>query len=80
MSGTLVAKHIPAIVLSHGKNYIELDPSDFEAENLDYETTEPILFIQRDFSQKDGEEFDDLLIWISPHTLRLKMVEAGLLP
>lgn len=73
---THIAQNIPAIIVSHGNNFTENDPSNFEIVNLD-ETTD---YVQRDFSQKEDEEFDDLLIWISPHTLRLKMVEAGLLP
>jgi len=75
-TSTHIAEKIPAIVVSHGQNFTENDPSGYEIINLDDSTD----YVQRDFSQREDEEFDDLLIWISPHTLRLKMVEAGLLP
>ena len=75
-SDTEIAQNVPVVVVSHGHNFSENDPSPYETENLDDDTD----FIQRDFSQKENEEYDDLIIWISPNTLRLKMVEAGLLP
>lgn len=75
-TGTDIAQYIPAIIVSHGRNFSLNDPSGYETENLDDDTD----FIQREYSKKENAEFDDILIWISPHTLRLKMVEAGLLP
>lgn len=75
---TYVARGIPVIVISHGGNFSLGEPSAFEQENLDGETNE--LYIDRDFSQQDGNEFDDQLIWLSPHVLRSKMVQIGFLP
>jgi len=38
------------------------------------------IFVYRDFSSDSTSGFDDMLIWISPHILRAKMLEAGILP
>ena len=74
--GDKLAEKIPAIIISHGRNAKENDPSTYEQINLDNSS----IFIQRDYSQKNNKEFDDILIWISPHILRHKMLEAGILP
>ncbi len=71
-----IAEKLPAIIISHGRNSKNNDPSPDEQINLDNSAT----FIQRDYSQKDGDEFDDIIVWISPHTLRYKMLQAGILP
>ena len=66
---------IPAIVVSHGKNWATSASAD-EAENTDGDAT----FVDKDYSQTAGAEFDDLMIWISPHILRTMTVKAGILP
>lgn len=75
--GNMVADFIPAIIVSHGKN--PEFRSDFELQNSGYDPDGNI-FIDRPISQQDGQEFDDILVWISPHQLRTKMLRAGLLP
>lgn len=70
-----VARFVPAIIVSYGRNALQT-PSANELENSDNDTT----FVDRGFSQQAGAEFDDLLIWISPHVLRNRMLQAGLLP
>ena len=71
VGGANVATDIPAIVVSHGKNWSEI-PSADEAANLDGNVT----FVYRDYAG----DFDDQMIWISPHILRTKMLNAGILP
>lgn len=74
-AGNTIANNIPALIVSEGKNYTET-PSTDEAENSDGDA----VFVQRDYSANDTNAFDDIVIWISPHILRNRMVEAGILP
>jgi len=74
--GGNVAINIPAIVVSHGKNFSDNVPSADETENLNNDTT----FVDTVFNTATGTEFDDMLIWISPHVLRTMTVNAGILP
>ncbi len=69
--GSNLATEIPAIVVSYGKDWAEA-PSTDEAENLNDDE----YFVYRDYSF----DIDDLMIWISPHILRTKMLNAGILP
>ncbi len=71
----IVATGIPAIVISEGKNWASSTSAD-EAENTNGDVT----FVDKDYTQTAGAEFDDLLIWISPHILRTMTVKAGILP
>lgn len=75
-SGTALADGVVAIIVSHGGNYDADDPSSLETENLNGDE----LYIDSDYSRAEDAEFDDLVYWISPHTLRIKMVDAGRLP
>lgn len=72
--GQTLADKIPAIIVSHGKNglFTGLD----ETENHDNDNG----FVDKNYSQAEGNEFDDMLLWISPHIMRAKLVEIGLLP
>ena len=70
-----VAINIPAVVVSHGKNWAVAASAD-EGQNTDGDTE----FVDKDYSQTAGAEFDDMLIWISPHVLRTMSVKAGILP
>jgi len=79
--GNEVAKDIPAVVLSHGKNRpLVADASTDEVENYEDPANpgndDPKKFVSRSYDNT----FDDMVIWISPNVLRAKMVEAGLLP
>jgi len=78
VAGNTVASLIPAIVVSHGKNYSSTIPptSADETENTDGD----LVFVDKDYSQTSGSEFDDMLIWISPHILRAIAVKSGILP
>jgi len=70
-----VATAIPAIVISHGKNWASAT-SDDEGQNTDGDNE----FVDKGYSATVGAEFDDLMIWISPHILRTMTVKAGILP
>ena len=74
-AGNAVAQDVPALVFSRGKNYSEAG-SAFEQENTDGDKD----FIHTDFSGDDVNGYDDLMIWISPHILRTKLLNAGILP
>ena len=74
-AGNAVAQNVPALVLSRGKNYLEAG-SAFEQENTDADN----IFVYMDFSSDAVNGYDDLMIWISPHILRTKMLNAGILP
>jgi prepilin-type N-terminal cleavage/methylation domain-containing protein len=73
--GNNVATNITAIVVSHGKNWGNSTSAD-EAENTDGNA----VFVDKDYSQATGAEYDDILIWISPHILNTMSVKAGMLP
>jgi len=79
--GTNVATLVPAIVVSHGKNWAET-PTAHEAENYDDGSAGDTdkTFVEKDYSQDATEGFDDLLFWISPHVLRNRMLQSGTLP
>ncbi len=74
-TGNTIASLIPALLVSQGQNFADT-PSTDEAENTDGDT----IFVQRGYSADDTNEFDDIVLWISPHILRNRMVEAGVLP
>ncbi|MEE9552066.1 MAG: hypothetical protein V3V89_03380, partial [Gammaproteobacteria bacterium] len=73
--GANIATLVPALVVSHGKNWAVSTSAD-EAENTDGDDD----FVDKDYSQTGGSEFDDMLIWISPHMLRNRMLMSGFLP
>lgn len=75
-SGSSVATKIPAIVLSEGARYQDDLQSESEDENTDGDNE----FVDRDYSLEEDNEFDDMLIWVSPFVLSHKMLEAGMLP
>ncbi|MEQ8288316.1 MAG: prepilin-type N-terminal cleavage/methylation domain-containing protein [Gammaproteobacteria bacterium] len=74
-AGNTIANNIPVLIVSEGKNFTET-PSTDEAENVDGDA----VFVQRNYSANDTNAFDDIIVWISPHILRNRMVEAGILP
>lgn len=77
--GNPVVNDIPAVVFStgkHGTSLLSGDQSPDEQENTNGDNR----FVYKDFSQASGAEFDDLMIWISPNTLKYRMVQAGRLP
>jgi len=73
--GAAVARKVPAIVLSFGKNWAVATSAD-ELEN----TNGDPLFVYKTYSQESGKEFDDLAVWLSSPVLMNRMIEAKLLP
>ncbi len=84
--GLPVANNIPALVFTQGKKLDTESPlSCYEQENTDGDT----VFVSTNYSQHEGADatdpdlnfyFDDIVIWISPHILMNRMVNAGRLP
>ena len=76
--GSSVAQNVPAVVVSFGDNANDVgNPSSAsEQENQDNDTT----FVQEDYRAAGTNEFDDLLIWVSPDNLMYKMISAERLP
>lgn len=87
-ASAIVARGIPAIVFSRGFN--EGDPqaalSPDEAENrsdcggTSPPPCDPDLYIYHEPTRAQGQEFDDMVIWLSPHVLKNRMVQAMKLP
>ena len=80
--GNNIATSIPAIIVSHGKNWAGT-PSAHEEENYDDSTNAADTlqsFVNRDYGESGAAQFDDLMIWISPHVIRNRMLQAGSLP
>ncbi len=80
----------PLIIYSLGKNWVSFSSAD-EAENVganlaggvsgtSYRVASDSVFVVRGKSELSGNEFDDLLTWISPNHLFGRLVEAGHLP
>jgi len=76
-----IAENVPAIVISHSKNWTDTASAD-EAENYDDGGAGDVdyKFVDKDYSQSTGSEYDDMMIWISPYILRTMSVKAGKLP
>ena len=72
-SGSAVASAIPAIIISHGKNWAITSSGD-EAENSDSDG----VLVERGFSNSASPTFDDLVVWVVPNILKSKMVSVGL--
>lgn len=80
--GDVLAQNVPAVILSPGSN--RNDPnlavngtlSAYEVENSDGDR----VYVSKTFSRDDADEFDDLVVWISPNVLKNRMVVGGRLP
>ena len=70
--GNLVATNVPVLFISRGKNWTT-DRSPNEVENTDSDRE----VVDRIYTGAVGAEYDDIVRWISPNTLRSKMVDAG---
>lgn len=73
---TLARQKAIAVVFSVGPSAAARGPSLDEAENLDLEPANRII-VSRDYSERPGSEFDDVVLWISPHLLVSRLVAAG---
>ena len=72
--GNHLAKNVPVVLVSGGKPDA-ISGSD-DTENADGDNC----FVDREISTVGGQEFNDLVIWISPNLLYSRLVEAGKLP
>ncbi len=75
--------HTPAVVVSHGSNGLGAvnmanlpqgaAESASERENSNHDPR----FVLDDYREVPDNGFDDLMIWISPHLLAMRMMQAG---
>ena len=77
VGGGQVAVNVPVVLYSNAKNDFGVTAgSADERENSDNDNC----FISRSYSTVAGNEFDDLVSWLSPNILFNRMVAAGRLP
>jgi prepilin-type N-terminal cleavage/methylation domain-containing protein len=85
-SATVIASHLPVVIVSHGKNGAGAfdaaggtNPAPTgtdETANQDGNND----FVHHPPSGAAGSEFDDLVAWVSPYILFNRMISAGRLP
>jgi prepilin-type N-terminal cleavage/methylation domain-containing protein len=75
-TGAEITDKAIAVILSRGKNGSATPSSADEIENGDTDR----LFVTHTPTPAGANEFDDMLIWISPNILYSKMIAAGRLP
>ena len=83
---TTQATQLPVVVISHGRNGLggtsstnianPAAASADELENTDADTD----FVMHTITPAGANEFDDLVLWISPNILYNRMIAAGRLP
>jgi len=85
-AGTIMSDVVPAVVISMGNNWPliatgsaneQANASGSTTTNGTYPITNTVDFVVADYSEIN---FDDMLVWISPHILLSKLVTAGRLP
>ncbi len=72
-SKKILANQVPAVIYSTGKDDSSIAQ---QAENQDGDN----IFVSQEFSQKMGNEYDDILVWVSENILFTSLIEAGVLP
>ena len=83
---------VPVIIYSMGRNWASYN-SDDEMENageagakmtnadgLDYPIANDDIFVSKGFSTVEDDEFDDVVLWLSPYLLYSRLIDAGVLP
>lgn len=82
-SGNEIAKYIPILIISHGKNglgaYMPNGAQIPPASSGDELSNSDILYMDY-VSHDPTPSFDDLVVWLSPNILFNRMVTAGKLP
>lgn len=87
---TTLSSRAPMIVYSTGKDWASFGGAD-QLENAGatlgggpsgtiYPIAADIVFVSRSRSEQNGNEFDDVLVWMSPLSLFYQLVNAGHLP
>ena len=90
-AGTTEASNAVVLIYSLGKDWATTPVSTEEQENqgttlgggpsgINYPVANDIVFVDRDFNNSNGSEFDDLMGWLSPNILYNRMVAGGRLP
>jgi hypothetical protein len=78
-SGGAVASGVPAVVITFGKNANEPgNPSS--ASETENQAGDEKLFISKDYTSGETDEFDDMLVWIPLNVLIYRMIQAERLP
>jgi prepilin-type N-terminal cleavage/methylation domain-containing protein len=77
-AGATVAANVPAVLFSMGPNGLSASAGADEIANSDSDR----LFVSRPMGAAGSTEgeYDDILVWLSPHVLYNRMVAAGKLP
>ena len=89
-NATTLTSTAPAVVLSLGKDWASASSAD-QLENLgttvgggpsgrNYPVASDEVFVNRTLGAATGNEFDDIVTWVSPATLYGDLVSAGRLP
>jgi type II secretory pathway pseudopilin PulG len=84
--GTVIAGHLPAVIVSHGKNGAGAfnasggtNPPPAGTDEIANQNDDSD-FVLHPPSGVPGSEFDDLAAWVSPYILFNRMITAGRLP
>ncbi|MBA2594900.1 MAG: type II secretion system GspH family protein [Pseudomonadota bacterium] len=89
--GNVVAAKVAGVVISHGKYRFDPasstdPPSPHEVENFEREGAASIpgdtlgTVVARGYTGGSGQEYDDLVVWLSANVLKYRLVQAGRLP
>ena len=80
-ANTDVVTNVVAVVVSLGKDKdaVVANTSDIQSENLDNSLTDTV-FVSSTRSSASGNEYDDVVKWLSPNVLFSKMIAADQLP
>ena len=80
-SSNIVAGNVAAVVISTGKDRNKVG-SNIQAENTDdfHNGGSDKVFVYAPRNDSSGNEYDDIVKWISPNLLISKMIEADQLP
>src|SRR5690606_6684937 len=73
-AGSVIADSVPAIVYSMGSNWASIATASAEEQANDDGGPD---FVSTTYSE---ENFDDLLVWLSPYTLFSRLVSTGSFP
>lgn len=83
---TVLGNGLPLVILSHGPNGLgatnsqnKLLPAAVSADEIE-NTNADAIFVSHTPTPIGTNEFDDLLVWLSPNTLYNRMIAAGRLP
>lgn len=89
-SNETLSASAPVVIYSLGKDWSSFSSADQQenvgttlgggASGANYQVASDTVFVSRGASRLAGNEYDDLIVWLSPNTLFGRLVEAGHLP